>query len=234
MLRCSFGFLEPGPPTIVDRTILLGAGGSGFFYTVDRSAGPDCDPSPTEYSLTGLQQITTAPVVADDYVYLGDARGDVLALLLDNPNEKRWPNRYFTGAGSVAGAYDGRVESLAALEVTRVGAVGQQTEVTLVISDAEGFLHILDGETGTPRSDPAFILGTPTIVEDLVYYLEPGWFVVLDADLGEKRVALPQANRPSVRFSTRPCSITQPQMERCWRWKWAPERRSCENRATGR
>ena len=190
-LRCSFGFLETGQPTIVDRTILLGAGASGFFYTVDTSAGSECDPPPVEYALTGLQQITTPPVIADRAVYLGDARGDVMALEFDNPNEKRWPGRYFTGTGSVAGEYDGRVESLAALEVTRVGATGQRTEVTLVVSDAEGFLHLLDGETGRLRSDPVTIAGTPTIVEDLVYYLAPGWLVVLDADLNEERVELP-------------------------------------------
>ncbi len=196
-LRCSFGFLEPGPPTIVDRMILLGAGASGFFYTVDTSAGSECDPLPVEYALTGLQQITTPPVVADRSVYLGDVRGDVVALEFDNPNEKRWPGRYFTGTGSVVGKYDGRVESLAALEVTRVGATGQRTEVTLVVSDAEGFLHLLDGETGRLRSDPVTIAGTPTIVENLVYYLAPGWLVVLDADLNEERVELP-AGDPAI------------------------------------
>ncbi len=196
-LRCSFGFLEPGPPTVVNRTIMLGAGGSGFLYEVDISAGTQCEPRPDEYPLTGLQQITTAPVAADGDLYLGDARGDVLAVRSDDPNQKAWPNRYFTGAGTVANEYDGRVESLTALEVTRVEATGQRTEVTLFITDAEGFLHIVNGKDGTRRSDPVLINGTPAVVDKLVYYLEPGWLVALDPDLDEKRLEIPE-DQPSV------------------------------------
>ncbi len=196
-LRCSFGFLEPGPPTVIDRTIMLGAGGSGFLYEVDISAGTQCEPLPDEYPLTGLQQITTAPVPADGDLYLGDARGDVLALRSDDPNQKVWPNRYFTGSGSVAGGYDGRVESLSALEVTRVGATGQRTEVTLFITDAEGFLHFVDGKNGSRRSDPVLIAGTPAVVDNLVYYLEPGCLVVLDPDLNEECLEIPE-DQPSI------------------------------------
>lgn len=125
------------------------------------------------------------------------ARGDVLAVRSDDPNQKAWPNRYFTGAGTVANEYDGRVESLTALEVTRVEATGQRTEVTLFITDAEGFLHIVNGKDGTRRSDPVLINGTPAVVDKLVYYLEPGWLVALDPDLDEKRLEIPE-DQPSV------------------------------------
>ena len=198
-MRCSFGFLEPGPVSVTDQTVYLGAGGSGTFYVVDTTSGAECDsPEPVEFELTRLQTISTAPVIADRKVFLGDARGDVIALSLDNPDVRTWSNAYFTGEGKVSDEYDGRVTSLLLLEVQRVGATGQRTEITVVVTDVDGRLHLVDGATGIGRAEPTPVVGTPVVSDNRIHYLVPEAFVVLNADLSEEhRVALP-AGPPTV------------------------------------
>jgi outer membrane protein assembly factor BamB len=191
-LRCSFSFLEPGPVSVVDRTVYLGAGGSGTLYVVATSAGTECDsPVPAEYVSTRLQTITTAPVIAGDHIYLGDERGDVAALNLDDPDQRLWSQNYFTGAGEVP-EYEGRVESVGVLEVIRVEASGQRTEITVLVTDAAGNLHFVDGgRPGRAQKDKVPVVGTPAVAEGRIYYLESLAVVVLDPDLEvDRRIPL--------------------------------------------